>query len=210
MAQLVASRAAADVAEYRMVGTRGDIRLDPRLRIVSTALKAFVTVDQATSEKTYAKRDQFAPELVHFSNAILEGTEPEPSGREKDLCDVRILGDRNVRPATGASGFACLPSCVPIGLRSNSNPRSRQWDASARCTRRRRIGTLEPTGCGAKTQPMPKRGLLLDIDGTLLDNRNGAHAAAYVDALAGEEIDVPVERVQILIGMGGEELLALE
>ncbi len=54
---------------------------------------------------------------------------------------------------------------------------------------------------------MPKRGLLLDIDGTLLDS-NGAHAAAYVDALAGEGIDVPVERVQILIGMGGEKLLA--
>ncbi len=89
VAQLVASQAAADVAEYRMVGTRGDIRLDPAYEY-STALKAFVTVDQATSEKTYAKRDQFAPELVHFSNAILEGTEPEPSG-EEGLCDVRIL-----------------------------------------------------------------------------------------------------------------------
>ena len=36
------------------------------------------------------KRDQFAPELVYFSDCILNDEEPAPSGRE-GLADVRII-----------------------------------------------------------------------------------------------------------------------
>jgi hypothetical protein len=38
----------------------------------------------------YPKRDQFGPELVYFSNCILNNTEPEPNGRE-GMADVRII-----------------------------------------------------------------------------------------------------------------------
>lgn len=51
------------------------------------------------------------------------------------------------------------------------------------------------------------RGLILDIDGTLLDS-NDAHARAYVDALARSGVNVPYERLRSLIGMGGEKLLS--
>lgn len=51
------------------------------------------------------------------------------------------------------------------------------------------------------------RGVILDIDGTLLES-NDAHASAYVDALAGEGVHVPHEKIRRLIGMGGDKLLA--
>jgi predicted dehydrogenase len=89
VAQFTASQGAADVAEYRIIGTKGDIRLDPAYGY-RAELQEYVTIDEETEKTAYAKRDQFAPELVHFSNAILTDTEPEPSG-EEGLCDVRVL-----------------------------------------------------------------------------------------------------------------------
>lgn len=50
------------------------------------------------------------------------------------------------------------------------------------------------------------RGILLDIDGTLVDS-NDAHARAWVDALSEESIEVPFAKVRRLIGMGGDKLL---
>lgn len=50
------------------------------------------------------------------------------------------------------------------------------------------------------------RGVLLDIDGTLIDS-NDAHALAWVAALAEHDIRVRREDVRRLIGMGGDKLL---
>lgn len=89
VAQVTASQGAAEVSEYRLVGTKGDIRLDPAYEY-ATKLREFVTVDESTDETKYSRRDQFAPEIIYFSDCILGNTEPEPSG-EEGLCDVRIL-----------------------------------------------------------------------------------------------------------------------
>lgn len=54
---------------------------------------------------------------------------------------------------------------------------------------------------------MPRlRGVLLDIDGTLVDS-NDAHARAWVEALAATGRAVAFEAVRPLIGMGGDKLL---
>ena len=50
------------------------------------------------------------------------------------------------------------------------------------------------------------RGALLDIDGTLVDS-NGAHARAWVAALARGGYHESVGRMRKLIGMGGDKLL---
>ena len=50
------------------------------------------------------------------------------------------------------------------------------------------------------------RGVLLDVDGTLVDS-NDAHAHAWVKAFAENGIDVSFEDVRPLIGMGGDKLL---
>ena len=50
------------------------------------------------------------------------------------------------------------------------------------------------------------RGVLLDIDGTLLDS-NDAHAEAWVRALRDGGIEVSFDRVRPLIGMGGDKVV---
>jgi len=50
------------------------------------------------------------------------------------------------------------------------------------------------------------RGVLLDVDGTLVDS-NDEHAQAFVDALAAGGIDVPFDQVRRLIGKGSDKLL---
>jgi predicted dehydrogenase len=89
VAQLTCSLRAADVSSYRLVGSAGDLRVEPAFGYTSD-IKHYLTVNGETSERTFAKRDQFAPELVSFSSCILEGREPEPSG-EEGLADVRIV-----------------------------------------------------------------------------------------------------------------------
>ena len=49
-----------------------------------------MTVGDKTKEKTFPKRDQFAAELVYFSDCILKDKDPEPSGYE-GLLDVRVI-----------------------------------------------------------------------------------------------------------------------
>jgi hypothetical protein len=49
-----------------------------------------VTIDGRSRERTFPKRDQFAPELISFSECILTGSAPEPSGWE-GLADVRVI-----------------------------------------------------------------------------------------------------------------------
>ncbi len=50
------------------------------------------------------------------------------------------------------------------------------------------------------------RGVIFDVDGTLVDS-NDAHAHAWTDALAEAGHRVPFEKVRRLIGMGGDKLL---
>jgi len=50
------------------------------------------------------------------------------------------------------------------------------------------------------------RGVLLDIDGTLLDS-NDAHAHSWVEVFQRHGFDIPFERVRPLIGKGGDKLL---
>lgn len=50
------------------------------------------------------------------------------------------------------------------------------------------------------------KGLLLDLDGTLVDS-NGAHTEAWVQALADQGFTRPPAEVRPLIGMGGDQLV---
>jgi HAD superfamily hydrolase (TIGR01509 family) len=52
------------------------------------------------------------------------------------------------------------------------------------------------------------RGVLLDVDGTLLDSVD-AHTRAWLAALREAGIEVPYERMRRLIGMGGDRILPL-
>jgi len=55
---------------------------------------------------------------------------------------------------------------------------------------------------------MTIRGVIFDVDGTLVDS-NDQHARAWVDALAEAGFQVPYEKVRPLIGMGGDKVLPM-
>ncbi len=50
------------------------------------------------------------------------------------------------------------------------------------------------------------KGVLLDVDGTLIDSNDG-HAHAWVQALHDHGIEAPFERIRRFIGKGGDKLL---
>lgn len=56
------------------------------------------------------------------------------------------------------------------------------------------------------TPPASIRGVLLDVDGTLIDS-NRAHAEAFSDVFRKAGFDIGPDRVEPLIGMGGDKLL---
>ena len=89
VASFVTSFNAADVAEYRVVGTKGQIHVDPAYEYAE-GLEYEMIIDGKTSKKRIGKRDQFAAELLHFSKCVLENRQPEPSG-EEGMQDVRIV-----------------------------------------------------------------------------------------------------------------------
>ncbi len=89
VASIACSFGAAKVSQYRLVGTRGDLVLDPAYEYAG-ALRHKLTIDGESSERRFAKRDQFAPELLYFSDCVLLNRDPEPSA-EEGLADVRII-----------------------------------------------------------------------------------------------------------------------
>ena len=89
IAAFVTSFNSADVASYRIVGTKGHLRVDPAYEYAE-GLAYDLTINGKTTRHRIGRRDQFAPELLYFSDCILKDREPEPSG-EEGLQDVRII-----------------------------------------------------------------------------------------------------------------------
>jgi predicted dehydrogenase len=89
VAAFVTSFNAADVASYRIVGTKGQVHVDPAYEYAE-GLAYELTINGKTTRKRIGKRDQFAPELLYFSDCIRRNRSPEPSG-EEGLQDVRIV-----------------------------------------------------------------------------------------------------------------------
>jgi glucose-fructose oxidoreductase len=80
---------ATDVSRYTLIGTEGLLISDPAYEY-AMEIKHQLTIGEKKKTRTFPKRDQFAAELVYFSDCILQNKEPEPSGLE-GLADVRIV-----------------------------------------------------------------------------------------------------------------------
>jgi predicted dehydrogenase len=89
IATFTCSFGATDVSRYTLIGTKGLLTADPAYDY-SVAIKHHLTMGEKTKTRTFPRRDQFAAELIYFSNCILKDEEPEPSGLE-GLADVRII-----------------------------------------------------------------------------------------------------------------------
>ena len=88
-AAFTCSFGAADVSEYRITGTKGDLALEPAYEY-AMALQHRLTINGERKERRFAKRDQFAPELLYFSDCVLKNHAPEP-GPEEGLADIRVI-----------------------------------------------------------------------------------------------------------------------
>ncbi|HKY31136.1 MAG TPA: Gfo/Idh/MocA family oxidoreductase [Candidatus Polarisedimenticolia bacterium] len=89
VASFTCSFGSSDVSAYRLCGTKGDLLAEPAYEYAED-LVLRIRAGGRTRRRTFARHDQFAPELLHLSDCILKGTEPEPSGRE-GLVDVQII-----------------------------------------------------------------------------------------------------------------------
>lgn len=89
LASFTCSFGSADISAYQVVGTEGELRVEPAYEYIGE-LRHRLTIGGKTEEKTFPQGDQFAPELIYFSDCIINNIDPEPSGAE-GLADVRII-----------------------------------------------------------------------------------------------------------------------
>ena len=89
IAEFTTSFGAADSAVFTVVGTKGVLKLCQAYEY-SEKIEMEIIVDGKSERRKYALRDQFASELLYFSECILRNREPEPSGVE-GLLDVHII-----------------------------------------------------------------------------------------------------------------------
>jgi predicted dehydrogenase len=90
LAQFTVSFGSAATSEFRIVGTRGDLRVEPAYNHQGDLKHHLTLGEKKPKEKTFPNRDQFGPQLEYFSECVLEDRAPEPSGTE-GLNDVRIV-----------------------------------------------------------------------------------------------------------------------
>lgn len=90
LAAFTASFGAGKVSEYRLVGTKGDLAVDPAYDYARPLEHRLALEGNVVSERRFARRDQFAPELLYFSDCLLTNRDPEPSA-EEGLADVRAI-----------------------------------------------------------------------------------------------------------------------
>jgi predicted dehydrogenase len=99
LAQFTCSFGAADTSAYTVVGTRGSLCVDPAFEF-SEGLAYCLTIDGRIREKQFSPVDQFAPELLHFSDCVRTGRRPLAPG-EEGLADVRVIEALNESVETG-------------------------------------------------------------------------------------------------------------
>ena len=121
LATFVCSFGAADISAYEVVGAKGKIRMDPAYEYVGE-LKQDIMLNGKSRTRRYEGGDQFASELLYFSDCILKDRDPEPSGLE-GLIDVAIVEALYRSAKTGR----------PISL---SLPDKKQWAAAEQVIKR--------------------------------------------------------------------------
>jgi predicted dehydrogenase len=99
LATFTCSFGAADRSIYTVTGTRGSLTVDPAYEY-AMGLSYEMTIGERKKKKRFSKSDQFAPELLYFSQCVLADRDPEPSGKE-GLLDVQIIEALQRSIATG-------------------------------------------------------------------------------------------------------------
>jgi predicted dehydrogenase len=139
LATFTCSFGAADISRYSLIGTKGVLTADPAYDY-SMALEHRLTVGNKTTTRKFPKRDQFAAELIYFSDCIVKGKEPEPSGLE-GLADVRIV--RAIYQSARAERAVKLPS---LPAKTKKRPAPGQEIHRPPHRRPKTVGAESPSG----------------------------------------------------------------
>lgn len=99
LASFVCSYGAASEGRYNLVGTEGSLWLDNAFDYEGERRLVWTAKGRAR-EKAIPESDQFGAEISYFSDCVLSGREPEPSGLE-GLADVRVISAIYRAAATG-------------------------------------------------------------------------------------------------------------
>lgn len=89
IATFTSSFGTAPTSTLQIFGTKGNLRMDSAYTYMGE-LHQRITVGNDVREQTFSAGDQFAAEITYFSDCVLTGNDPEPSGRE-GLNDVAII-----------------------------------------------------------------------------------------------------------------------
>jgi predicted dehydrogenase len=89
LAVFTCSFGAATADAYQVVGTKGELRLEPAFDYHAD-YKLRIKMDGKEKENSFDKVDQFGAEIEYFSECILNRVDPEPSGYE-GLADIRVV-----------------------------------------------------------------------------------------------------------------------
>jgi predicted dehydrogenase len=89
IATMLMSYSGADLDDFRIVGTLGDLYSTPAFAMPG-GFKHTVTVGEKKSEESFRPTDQFGGELKYFSDCIQRDEHPEADG-EEGLLDIRII-----------------------------------------------------------------------------------------------------------------------
>ncbi|MBW4560870.1 MAG: Gfo/Idh/MocA family oxidoreductase [Mojavia pulchra JT2-VF2] len=89
LASFTSSFGVAPISTLQVVGTKGNLQMESAYSYAGE-LKQQITINNETQEQSYPAGSQFAAEIIYFSDCVLTGQDPEPSG-EEGLADVRII-----------------------------------------------------------------------------------------------------------------------
>jgi predicted dehydrogenase len=89
LAVFTCSFGAATADAYQVVGTKGELWLEPAFDYHAD-YKLRIKMDGKEKESSFDKVDQFGAEIEYFSECILNRVDPEPSGYE-GLADIRVV-----------------------------------------------------------------------------------------------------------------------
>ncbi|CAF1121549.1 unnamed protein product [Rotaria sp. Silwood1] len=91
MAQFVVGYSAANTNCYKVVGTKGDIEVNPAFAWGHGMNIAYKTkIDGKEDSKCFPETDHFGGQTEYFSECILQNSDPEADG-EEGLLDVRVI-----------------------------------------------------------------------------------------------------------------------
>jgi predicted dehydrogenase len=91
LAQFAASLGMFDASQFQVWGTKGSLKLEQAFEMVGEKRLVIEEPGNAKpAKRRFGNRDQFAPLLLEFSDAIKKDRDPFPDGKE-GVADIRVI-----------------------------------------------------------------------------------------------------------------------